>query len=45
MKHLSTGGNQLSEQQQPDLIAFLLTLTDNQFLTDPAFAKPSDLPN
>jgi len=43
MKHLNTGGNQLSDQQQQDLIAFLLTLTDHQFLTDTAFAKPSDL--
>ena len=43
MKHLNTGGNQLSQQQQLDLIAFLLTLTDKQFMTDTAFAKPSDL--
>ena len=44
MKHLSTGGNQLTQQQQDDLLAFLLTLTDTQFLSDTAFAKPSDLP-
>ena len=43
MKHLSTDGNQLDDQQQLDLIAFLLTLTDKQFLNDTAFAKPSDL--
>ena len=43
MKHLNTGGNQLSDQQQKDLIAFLLTLTDKQFLNDTAFARPSDL--
>jgi cytochrome c peroxidase len=43
MKHLSTGGNQLTDQQQLDLIAFLKTLTDNQFISDTAFAKPSDL--
>ena len=43
MKHLNTGGAQLSDQQKIDLIAFLLTLTDNQFLTDTAFARPSDL--
>jgi len=43
MKHLSTGGNQLSQVQQDYLIAFLKTLTDYQFLSDTAFAKPSDL--
>jgi cytochrome c peroxidase len=45
MKHLSTGGNQLSDQDQKDLIAFLLTLTDLQFISEPAFGRPSDLPN
>ena len=44
MKHLSTGGNQLSDQQQDDLVAFLKTLSDEQFMTDTAFARPSDLP-
>jgi cytochrome c peroxidase len=43
MKHLNTGGNQLSEYQKQCLIAFLKTLTDTQFLSDTAFAKPSDL--
>jgi len=43
MKHLSTGGNQLTDQQQIDLITFLKTLTDYQFLSDTAFAKPLDL--
>jgi cytochrome c peroxidase len=43
MKHLNTGGNQLTDQQQQDLIAFLKTLTDYVFISDTAFAKPSDL--
>ena len=43
MKHLSTGGNQLTDQQQQDLVAFLKTLTDYQFISDTAFARPSDL--
>jgi cytochrome c peroxidase len=43
MKHLNTGGAQLSDQQKIDLIAYLKTLTDNQFLTDSTFAKPADL--
>jgi cytochrome c peroxidase len=45
MKHLSTGGNQLSDYQQQCLIAFLKTLTDYTFLSDTAFSKPTDLPN
>jgi cytochrome c peroxidase len=43
MKHLSTGGNQLTDQQQQDLVAFLKTLTDYIFISDTAFAWPSDL--
>ena len=30
----------LSEQEQVDIIAFLKTLTDHAFLTDPRFADP-----
>jgi cytochrome c peroxidase len=43
MKHLTTGGNQLTDQQKADLVAFLKSLTDYQFISDTAFAKPSDL--
>jgi cytochrome c peroxidase len=35
------GGLQLSEQDKQDLIAFLKTLTDEQFLTDTAFSDPN----
>lgn len=34
------GGLQLSEQDKQDLIAFLKTLTDDAFLTDPKFSDP-----
>jgi cytochrome c peroxidase len=44
MKWAKFGGNQLTQQQKDDLIAFLKTLTDNQFTSDTAFARPSDLP-
>ena len=30
----------LSAQEQADLVAFLTTLTDRGFLTDPAFSNP-----
>jgi cytochrome c peroxidase len=43
MKWAKFGGNQLTQQQKDDLIAFLKTLTDNVFINDTAFAKPSDL--
>jgi cytochrome c peroxidase len=44
MKKVNDGGAQLTPSEKADLKAFLLTLTDNTFLTNPAFAKPSDLP-
>ena len=33
----------LSEQEQADIIAFLKTLTDHEFLQNPRFAKPAQL--
>lgn len=35
------GGLQLSDQDKEDLIAFLKTLTDTQFLTEEAFSDPN----
>ncbi|HZG01732.1 MAG TPA: cytochrome c peroxidase [Chitinophagales bacterium] len=32
--------NRMSQQEMDDVIAFLKTLTDHDFLTNPAFAKP-----
>jgi cytochrome c peroxidase len=39
MKHVGTGLN-LSAQEKEALIAFLLTLTDTEFLSNPAFSAP-----
>jgi len=38
--NLQPGGLQLSAQDKTDLIAFLKTLTDTNFLNNPAFSKP-----
>ena len=35
------GGLQLSDQDKEDLIAFLKTLTDTQFLTEEVFSDPN----
>ncbi|MBP7496186.1 MAG: hypothetical protein KA792_00780 [Bacteroidales bacterium] len=40
MHHIQNNGNQLSPKQKAQLKAFLLTLTDNDFITNPAFANP-----
>lgn len=37
MKNVDQGGVQLSSQEKTDLIAFLLTLTDYEFVSNPAF--------
>ena len=39
MKHVGTGLN-LTDQEKADLVAFLKTLTDSTFITDPAFSDP-----
>ncbi len=44
MHKLNQGGAQLTPLQIADLKAFLFTLTDNDFLTNPSFSKPIDLP-
>lgn len=43
MHHISTHGNQLTPSERSDIKAFLLTLTDSSFVTNPAFGMP-DLP-
>ena len=45
MHHIATGGVQLTPSQKADLKAFLLTLTDSTFVTNPNFAKPAHLPD
>jgi cytochrome c peroxidase len=39
MKHVGTGLN-LTAQEKQDLLNFLKTLTDDEFLTNPAFSEP-----
>jgi len=44
MHHIATGGVQLTPFQKADLKAFLLTLTDSTFVTNPDFSKPLNIP-
>jgi cytochrome c peroxidase len=44
MHHVATHGVQLIPQEKEDLKAFLLTLTDSSFVTNPDFSKPLKLP-
>lgn len=43
-RSLFVPGFLLSEQERADVLAFLESLTDERFLTNPAFGRPSDLP-
>jgi cytochrome c peroxidase len=45
MHHIANGGNQLTPMEKEDLLAFLLSLSDTTFLTNPAFAKPDKMPD
>lgn len=45
MHHISTHGVQLTPSQKSELKAFLLTLTDSSFVTNPAYAKPDKFPD
>ena len=38
--NLQPGGLGLTAQEKADLVAFLKTLTDTEFLTNAAYAKP-----
>ncbi|MBU0487699.1 MAG: cytochrome-c peroxidase [Bacteroidetes bacterium] len=40
MHHLVYGGNQLTPTEKQNLLAFLKSLTDTDFLTNPAFSNP-----
>jgi cytochrome c peroxidase len=42
MELVGNGGAQLSESQKDDLEAFLRTLTDEEFLTNPDFSDPNN---
>ena len=41
MKLVGNGGAQLSQQEKQDLIAFLRTFTDEEFLSNPEFSNPN----
>lgn len=45
MHHIATHGVQLLPQQKADLKAFLWTLTDSSFVTNPAFGRPARMPD
>jgi cytochrome c peroxidase len=45
MHHIATGGVRLTPIQKADLKAFLLTLTDSTFVTNPAFGRPGKMPD
>ena len=40
MHHVADGGVRLTEQEKKDLIDFIKTLRDDDFLTNPKFSKP-----
>jgi cytochrome c peroxidase len=44
MHHIINGGIQLTPNEKSDLLAFIKTLRDEEFLTNPAFAKPDRIP-
>lgn len=45
MHHANDGGIQLTPVEKADLIAFIKTLRDETFLTNPAFSSPGTLPD
>ena len=45
MHHINNGGTQLTAQEKADLIAFIKTLRDEEFLSNPDFAKPDKFPD
>lgn len=45
MHHVSNGGIQLTPAEKVDLINFIKTLKDEEFLTNPAFSEPVKFPD
>ena len=45
MHHVATHGVQLLPKQKADLKAFLLTLTDSSFVTNPDYSRPLKMPD
>ncbi len=44
MHHIANGGTQLTVAEKEDLLAFIRTLRDDEFLVNPAFASPINFP-
>jgi cytochrome c peroxidase len=44
MHYIHSGGTRLTPFEKTDLKAFLLTLTDREFIKNPAFSKPDEMP-
>jgi cytochrome c peroxidase len=44
MHYIHSGGTRLTPSEKADLKAFLLTLTDEDFIKNPALSKPDSLP-
>jgi cytochrome c peroxidase len=45
MHHVNNGGVQLTPQKKQDLLSFIRTLRDDEFLTNPEFSKPATFPD
>ena len=45
MHHVNGGGVRLLPKQKQDIIAFIKTLRDDSFLTNPAFSRPAKMPD
>jgi len=44
MHHIADGGIQLTPNEKSDLMAFIKTLRDEKFLTNPDFGKLANMP-
>ena len=44
MHYINYGGTGLTPNEKADLKAFLLALTDEDFIKNPAFSRPDSLP-
>jgi cytochrome c peroxidase len=45
MHHINDGGVQLTPQEKEDLLNFIKTLRDDEFMTNPAFSRPEKFPD
>jgi cytochrome c peroxidase len=45
MHHVNAGGVQLTANEKEDLMNFIKTLRDDEFMTNPEFSKPDKLPD